>query len=443
VASFAFDWLIQEIRDGTVVPVIGSELYAGADGAPMEPAITMRLAKELGLPEPSPFATLRDIALACQLQGKPPPLQVIRGKLRDLTKDLIPSPPPALVQLAEIAGIHLYLTTALDDMLEQALEKVGRPAVSIGYSPTKWAMDLPDTRKSPVPVVCHVLGKFSEAFALTDADVIEYLRSLLGDTRRPTRLFEELADRNLLFLGCGFPDWLSRLFIRVIKDAPFSRGEPRPPVIADATIKSDSSLALFLNGHELMLYPPGSPPGKAIDFVGELHDEWKAQEKPAAPVVPPPADAVIPDGAVFLSFSSEDRETVRTIAAALHAAGIDIWFDETDLHPGVDWDRVIADNVRRAVLFVPFISQRTQRLADVPKDFWKEWNLADKRAEYYPPETMFILPVGLDQVDPQKADIPSSFRTKQWFWLTERTPTPKFIEYIRDAYRRKQLARRQ
>jgi hypothetical protein len=38
-----------------------------------------------------------------------------------------------------------------------------------------------------------------------------------------------------------------------------------------------------------------------------------------------------PTGAVFLSYASQDADAARQICEALHAAGIEVWFDQSEL----------------------------------------------------------------------------------------------------------------
>ena len=52
-----------------------------------------------------------------------------------------------------------------------------------------------------------------------------------------------------------------------------------------------------------------------------------------------PASSPSPaSGAVFLSYASQDAETVRRIGEALRAAGIEVWFDQNELGGGDAWD---------------------------------------------------------------------------------------------------------
>jgi len=41
-----------------------------------------------------------------------------------------------------------------------------------------------------------------------------------------------------------------------------------------------------------------------------------------------------PRGAVFLSYASQDADAAQRICAALQAAGIEVWFDQSELRGG-------------------------------------------------------------------------------------------------------------
>ena len=63
-------------------------------------------------------------------------------------------------------------------------------------------------------------------------------------------------------------------------------------------------------------------------------------------------------GAVFLSYASQDSEAARRICEALRAAGIEVWFDQSELRGGDAWDRKIRRQIRGLrALFIPIISK--------------------------------------------------------------------------------------
>ena len=52
-----------------------------------------------------------------------------------------------------------------------------------------------------------------------------------------------------------------------------------------------------------------------------------------------PNRVTTPAGAVFLSYASQDAEAAQRICAALRAAGIEVWLDQSELRGGDAWDR--------------------------------------------------------------------------------------------------------
>jgi hypothetical protein len=63
--------------------------------------------------------------------------------------------------------------------------------------------------------------------------------------------------------------------------------------------------------------------------------------------------------AVFLSYASQDAEVARRIAETLRAAGIEVWFDQSELRGGDVWDQMIRQRIRDCALFIPVISTNT------------------------------------------------------------------------------------
>ena len=67
-----------------------------------------------------------------------------------------------------------------------------------------------------------------------------------------------------------------------------------------------------------------------------------------------------PGKAVFLSYASQDAEAALQLCKALRAAGVEVWFDRSELRGGDAWDQKIRQQIRNCALFVPMISAHTQ-----------------------------------------------------------------------------------
>ncbi len=132
--------------------------------------------------------------------------------------------------------------------------------------------------------------------------------------------------------------------------------------------------------------------------------------------------------AVFLSYASEDAEAARRICDALRPAGIEVWFDQTELRGGDTWDQMIRRQIRECALFVPVISTSTQQRSE--GYFRLEWRLADHRTHLMGRGRVFVVPVCIDDTRDADADIPDSFSAVQWTRLPAGNTPPAFVERV-------------
>jgi TolB-like protein/Flp pilus assembly protein TadD len=119
-----------------------------------------------------------------------------------------------------------------------------------------------------------------------------------------------------------------------------------------------------------------------------------------------------PSGAVFLSYASEDAAAAEKICTALRAAGIEVWFDRSELRGGDAWDRLIREQIHACRLFIPIISANTE--ARDEGYFRREWKLAVERTHDMSEKRTFILPVVADSTLERTASVPDKFREVQW-----------------------------
>src|SRR6516164_1339885 len=145
---------------------------------------------------------------------------------------------------------------------------------------------------------------------------------------------------------------------------------------------------------------------------GEGHCGAMSAEEDREPISAVHAGAATPAGAVFLSYASEDTAAAERIAAALRAAGVEVWFDKSELRGGDAWDQKIRQQIHDCVLFIPVISSNT---ASRQEGYFRlEWDLADQRTHMMARDRAFILPVCLDATPGTGTDVPESFHRVQW-----------------------------
>jgi TolB-like protein len=132
--------------------------------------------------------------------------------------------------------------------------------------------------------------------------------------------------------------------------------------------------------------------------------------------------------AVFLSYASEDADASQRICAALRSAGIEVWFDQSELRGGDTWDLAIRKQIRSCALFIPVISSYTQ--ARIEGYFRLEWKLAIERSHLMAPDQAFLIPVAIDQTPQTDERLPDRFREVQWTRLPDGNTPPSFVERI-------------
>ena len=132
--------------------------------------------------------------------------------------------------------------------------------------------------------------------------------------------------------------------------------------------------------------------------------------------------------AVFLSYASEDIGAAAKICEGLRAAGIEVWFDRSELRGGDAWDAAIRRHIKQCALFVPVISANAHSRTE--GYFRLEWKLAIDRSHLMAPDRAFLVPVVVDDTPESDDRIPDRFREVHWTRLPGGDSSPAFIDRI-------------
>jgi TolB-like protein/Tfp pilus assembly protein PilF len=165
-----------------------------------------------------------------------------------------------------------------------------------------------------------------------------------------------------------------------------------------------------------------------------VHSDWPEKPDPESNALPnePGLDGEPLAGsrqrAVFLSYASQDAQAAQRICGALRAAGIEVWFDQSELRGGEVWDSTIRKQIRSCALFIPVISANTH--ARIEGYFRLEWKLAVDRSHLLAPDQAFLVPVAIDHTPQSDERLPDRFRELHWTRLPDGHTPPAFVERI-------------
>jgi hypothetical protein len=451
--------LLGQIRDGFVVPIAGCRLLVDGGG---KSSVQAQVAQELlsayrekiGDEQLPPFRELNEAVTRLRASGAARLQDIyadVDAAIRKLTsaKDFVTPLPIRL--LSEITDFRLFVTLTSDDLLARSMRsrRAVNEIVHAPKLPTSEGKDLPpDWSQRPGEVqLLYLLGKARPApmFAIHDEDILEYAHNVISrGSHVPTAFLGELQQRNLLLIGCNFPDWLSRFFLRATRQTRLlSQAEERREWFIEP-LGPEESLTCFLRSYsrdtEIL---SDTPPGQ---FVAELHRRWIAERgagvsQAGAGAMPPPAARVM----FFISYSrNTDVARAEALYQALLKLGVaesEVWFDWSTIEPGQDFRDRIFDGIRGCRYFLPLLSKE----ADVREEgfVFDEWQEANARKKGMNRE--FVLPVIVD------ADYePARYKAKpvrdgEWARLDfchapegvpDQRTTAKLKELLREARRR-------
>lgn len=409
----AWKRLLRQIRDGYVVPVIGPQLLVSADGVTLQSRIAARLlamhGEDGGDGEGPAGARFGELHEAVSRLKSRVGLQDLYCDINDAIAEVCAQDsagagaalPPALRQLAAITDFRLLVTLNPDDLLARALRQ--RCAVAEFVHAPRWGSehwaDLPAdwAARSGEVQLLYLFGKASSlpTFAIHDEDLLEFSHNLIaGGSQVPQRFIDELRRKGLLLIGCHFPDWLTRFFLRLTNSDRLSKKDTRAWLVEEPAV--DANLVRFLTGYakDIEVLDDTSP----LAFVDELHTRWQREQAASAVVVaaagPPPP----PRGALFfISYSRRsDLPRAEALVGTLRQLGVaeqEVWFDRQAIEPGQDYRQRILDGINGCRHFLPLLSSAA---IDREEAFvFSEWRAANRRRQMMN-RPNFVVPLVVD-----------------------------------------------
>lgn len=403
-----WDRLLKSIEEGLVVPVIGPQLITSpTSSTSFQSQIAQQLLRmydyDLGQDHLLPYQELNDAVTRLKRDH---PIQDLYGDIHDVIEQSTPNidaeMPAAIKQITAIRDFRLFVTLTPDDLLARSLrtQVAVNEIVHSPYLPTSEGTDLPnDWRSRPGEVfLLYLFGKSRSApmFAIHDEDMLEYVHNVIArGSQVPIKFFAELQQRNLLLIGCNFPEWLSRFFLRLINQKRLSDTQRKREWLIDA-MQPEAELIYFLES-----YSEGTEILSDISpqsFTQQLSQRWLArhganEQTPSSQIETVPKNTLF-----FISYCrAPDLPAAIRLVEALKALGVaehEIWFDKSAIEPGQEFRERILDGIRTCRYFVPLISNAADQLDE--KFFRREWNEAIDRSKSIQGR-IFIVPIIADE----------------------------------------------
>lgn len=306
--------------------------------------------------------------------------------------------PESFRKLVSIKHFKFFINGTFTNTLELALNTyrgVGKNPEDIkssysvfNYHPIH-PQDLPSARPPrrfyldfEKPVIYNLFNTHDEIqgdYLLTDADYIELIYDLMQDKGESFKnLLGYLNKANLLFLGCNFPDWFFRFFIRVcVGDRLDAAPDLEKKMVIDSLNNLDSSRSVFISHYKIQTL--------RIDCNTLIDEIYKVflKDKETSNVI-----AGKGNSNVFISYCRADEQLAYDIAEQLDDKYIEYFLDNSQLRSGDSLNDSIASAIDKCCIFLPVVSNN---IAKASPYIWREWKYAvDRKKTIWPVFKEFV-----------------------------------------------------
>ncbi len=433
IFSDSTDWenLLDFIADKDLVPVIGKEIYKFREKdklIPIETYLSQEILKSYNVTG-QPAGTLSDainfLAKGKQAEAVEDIKKDVKRKLKKLVEE-INFEFPLLDEFLDIEELNYFInTTVYSNLLETKLGEIRRQTVnSINFSLTKTFQDSSDLDRLKEPFVFNVFGSLLNTAdpALSEDDMLEFTGNFKEKMENANNIIDALKNKNLLFLGCSFPDWMVRFVLRLLSNQPLTDWGKRRTIIVvnDASETRDAQFE-FLGNYNVVTYEKNTD-----DFIHEL----AALQKARAPRRSKPK-------IVFLSYTIKDKEAVETLKQRIETIdNVTCWYDKHDIVAGDDFVMEIVKNIRSADLFIPLISTNSLLHKDgYIHEEWSQANTLNLCRQIEANTDKFFMPIVIDDTNPYDPNVPAYFSKLSIQPVPGGNPTDEFLMQIKKTLR--------
>lgn len=426
ILSDQSDWdeLIDFITERKLTPVIGEELYKYQEKntlVPIDDYLSKQLLSVYDIMD-QPSLSLTDAVNFLENERKIRPMDIIR-RLKTIVKE-INFDLPALNDFLNIRELNYFINTAVyNNVLEKKIKDVRKEnPKSINFSINEPFTDCGDLDKLTEPFVFNVFGSLLNTVdpALSEEDMLEYTGYFKEKMNGATNIINALKNKNLLFIGCTYPEWMIRFILRLLSSEPMHDwGTRRTIIVVNDRSEYRSKQYAFLKNYDVVTYE-----GDTSDFISELSRQWRKRNPQTTK-----------NKMVFLSYTVRDKMAVETLKKAIEQIdNVVCWYDNREITPGDDFKTEIAKNIKSADLFIPLISANSLQHKDGYVQL--EWFTADNVNTFRKIDgnkNKYLMPIVIDDTNPYDSSVPKYFSELSIGKVPNGDPDIEFIKQVRET----------
>ena len=307
---------------------------------------------------------------------------------------------PSLKALLETHLFPTVLTTTFDGYLEMLMRDVYGEQLRVVNIEDKRSLD--ELRRVLVeyrgqsryhqPTLFYIFGKAvrdeAKKYVRTDDDAIQIIEKWIMMPKEDP-IMKLIKDRKLLALGCKFDNWYFRFFWYILRRDISRFREGQVAFMLDDVDQDERQLNEFLKQSKIYRHKD------ARLFMSEI-TQWLSATAEGNSVIEKLISHNRQRGGIFLSYSNKDFVIARQIFFTLCKKGYNVWFDNSSLRGGEDYNDTIKTAIAEAKVFLPVL---TPHIADDLKQnstdhyYNREWLLACQLREKH------ILPIAVNGYD--------------------------------------------
>ena len=407
--SDSTDWkkLLGFIKERSLVPIIGREMYKFSQDdilLPIDSYLSQQILDSFNISDQS-FNSLAAAFNFLVTAGNKTSVD-FTDNLKTIVSNF-KSELPIINQLLQVSDFSYFINTEIyNNLLETKLEQLrNQKPETRNFSIEKPLKDYeePEEDDKKVPFVLNVFGSLLKSTdpAFSDDAIVEftgYFKERLGNA---ANIFSALKTKNLLFLGCDFPEGISRFVLRQITSQPLAEwGSRRMIYIVNDSPNSGLLNQPFLNNYNAVTFG-----GNNQLFVHQLLQKWKEITPEAQDALKTgniqPADKNSKTQ-VFLSYAFENRDSVQKLKTALESNfQVQCWFDKNEINLGARFVDVISDGIESSDFVIACISAQSLDPARFVTGEWIQAYNKQRRIQlkYNDNNKTIFLPVVIDGTD--------------------------------------------